>query len=266
MSLKSWQTHLDPVSVKERAVDLWAVRLAQEQSLIDEVAAILSSDERLRASRFRFERDRRRFIWARGVLRCLLAEYLDADPEVLSFAYGARGKPALTGDHGRSLSFNLSHSHELTLIAIAPAHLDVGVDVELIRPMPDAEAIASRFFAPAEIAKWRTLPRYAQEVAFFHLWTRKEAYLKATGEGVTRHLASFEVTFTADEPVALRVPGDEQESARWILTAVTPAPGYAGALVTTREHPDGLRLGALRPIRSFFREPSLRTGSDQPDR
>jgi len=236
MSFMSWRTHLNPVSVQECAVDLWSVTLAEEQSLIDELAAILSSDERLRASRFHFERDRRRFTWARGVLRCLLAQYLDADPAMVSFTYGTHGKPALTGVHGRTLSFNVSHSHELTLIAIAPAPMDVGVDIELIRPMPDAEAIASRFFAPAEIVKWRTLPPRAQEVAFFHCWTRKEAYLKATGEGVTRHLDSFEVTFTPDEPVALRVPGDEQESARWILTAVTPAPGYAGALVATREH------------------------------
>ena len=238
MTCLSWRTHLNPVSVKEDAVDLWSVTLAQEQALIDELAAILSSDERLRASCLRFERDRRRFICARGVLRCLLAEYLDADPAAVSFTYGTRGKPALTGDNGRRLSFNVSHSHELTLIAIAPAHMDVGVDVEWIRPMPDAEAIASRFFAPAEIVKWRTLPPCVQEVAFFHWWTRKEAYLKAIGEGVARHLDSFEVTFTPDEPVALRVYGDERESARWVLSAVTPAPGYAGALVATREQPE----------------------------
>lgn len=214
-------------------VHVWSVRLDRPGSSI-ELVTTLSGDERDRASRFHFERDRRRFICARGALRRILGEYLDVDASALTFTYGAHGKPALGGFVAEALSFNVSHSGELALIAVAAPNLEIGVDVEAVRPMPDGDDIASRYFAPAEVARLRALPVAMQEEAFFRCWTRKEAYLKALGDGLARPLDSFEVTLAADEPVELSVIGNPRESARWKLVSLEPAAGFAGALVGLR--------------------------------
>jgi 4'-phosphopantetheinyl transferase len=215
------------------SVHVWSIDLHEAALAIDPLASTLSSDERHRAKRFYFDRDRQRFVCARGVLRCLLAGYLDVNPAAIRFTYATHGKPQLVPTRARSLSFNLSHSHDLALIAVAPAHIDVGVDVELIRPVPEMQTIAASFFAPSEAARLDAMPTDVSAAAFFRCWTRKEAYLKAVGEGLSRPLSGFEVTFADEEDAELRVIGDERESARWRVTALQPQFNYAAALVAS---------------------------------
>jgi 4'-phosphopantetheinyl transferase len=215
-------------------VHVWSVWLDSSEARVDEFAATLSSDEVERASRFRFDRHRRRYICGRGALREILGEYLGADPHALTFAYGTHGKPSLRSHPAKGVSFNVSHSEDLALIAVASGQIELGVDVEAERSMPDGDDIASRFFAPSEVERLRGLPAALRERAFFECWTRKEAYLKALGDGLARPLDAFEVTFGPGTQGELRVVGDDSESARWTLLPLEPASGFAGALVATR--------------------------------
>ncbi len=219
-----------PAQLDPAAVDVWSVHLECSPASLAALEALLSTDERERADRFRFERDRRRFACARGVLRSLIAEYLGVRPCELMFRYGPNGKPALAGPFEGALTFNVSHSHELALIAIA-RDVEMGVDVEAVRPMNDAAAIASRFFSTREVETLRALSPSLRETAFFTCWTRKEAYLKALGSGLARPLDRFDVTFAPSDPAALVVHGDPRESQRWSLRGLTPGAGYEGALV-----------------------------------
>ena len=212
-------------------VDVWSVQLDCSPAYVAVLLHTLSDDERERADRFYFERDRLRFICARGSLRRLLAAYLDAEASDLTFSYGPNGKPALSGQFDGALTFNVSHSAELALVAIG-RDVEMGVDVESVRAMDDAEDIASRFFSPREAARLRSLPATVRNQAFFACWTRKEAYLKALGSGLAKPLNEFEVTFAPGDVASLVVHGDERETARWSLCELSPAPGYTGALVT----------------------------------
>ena len=160
-------------------VHVWYVDLAVEAETQRRLAAGLSEDEGARAARFVFARDTRRFVVARSALRALLAGYLDVTAAALAFAYGPHGKPALDG--GRAvLGFNLSHSGEVAVVAVGWDRA-LGVDVELWRPLPDLVALAARSFAPRELAVLDALPETERPEAFFRCWTRKEAFIKATG-------------------------------------------------------------------------------------
>ena len=212
-------------------VDVWSVQLECSPAYVAVLQHTLSDEECNRADRFHFERDQRRFICARGTLRRLLAEYLDAEAHDLTFSYGPNGKPALSGRFERALTFNVSHSKELALVAIG-RDVEMGVDVEAVRSIDDADDIASRFFSPRETAQLRALPVLVRTQAFFACWTRKEAYLKALGSGLAKPLDGFDVAFAPGEAAALFVPGDERETARWSIRELAPAPGYTGALVT----------------------------------
>jgi 4'-phosphopantetheinyl transferase len=165
------------------------------------------------------------------MLRRLLGGYLGIEPGELTFVYGSHGKPSLTEPAGGALSFNVSHSGELALLAFSRRG-EIGVDIEEIRPIPDGEDIAARFFSAAEVARFRGIAPQAREAAFFRCWTRKEAYVKAVGEGLARPLDAFDVTFAAGEPARLTVAGDRQETQRWTLDALEPGDGYTAAIVT----------------------------------
>lgn len=205
-------------------VDLWRAPIPA----LPDLPGVLSPDELARASRFHFKKDRAHFIAARGWLRTLLAQYLGASPASLRFDYGARGKPSLSD--GCELRFNLSHSRDLALLAVTTGR-EVGVDIEYMKESTAGPEIAERFFSAAEIAELRGLPGRQQRAAFFAGWTRKEAYIKATGAGLFGELDRFTVSLTADESrVSLRVHGDDRESARWTLLSLQPGEGYAGAL------------------------------------
>lgn len=212
---------------------LWLARLDLPDLPVGVLYQTLSPDEQERARRFRFGEDRRRFVVGRGVLRTILGSYTGAPPAQLRFAYSPAGKPRFapeTGQPAASLSFNLSHSGELALYAIC---LDrrVGVDIEQFRPQVAEDPIAERFFSPQEVDALRSLPPDEQAPAFFRCWTRKEAYVKACGEGLAIPLNRFVVTLRHGEPATLLDAGDENEQAtHWFLHSVDIAPGYEAAV------------------------------------
>lgn len=211
-------------------VQVWRASLHLGASRLDALLATLTADERARAARFHFPKDRDHFIAGRGLLRAILARHLDTDPATLCFRYGRRGKPALAipSDMG-ALRFNLAHSYGLALYAVTRAR-EVGVDLERMQPRLE-EGIAERFFSPREVAALRALPGDRQREAFFACWTRKEAYLKAKGDGLALGLDQFDVSLAPGEPAALlRTEGDPQEASRWSIRELDPAPGYAAAL------------------------------------
>jgi 4'-phosphopantetheinyl transferase len=212
-------------------VHVWRATLDETPSRIDSFLRTLAADERTRAERFYFPRDRERFIVGRGVLRAILGLYSNSAPECVSFSAGSHGKPALAGESGgAAIRFNLSHSHGVALYAVTRAR-EVGIDVEFIRSDLEVGRIAERFFSHHEIAALRALPTDLRESAFFRCWTRKEAYIKAKGEGVSLPLDQFEVSLTPGEPAALlSTQRDPNEAQRWSLQELTPAPGYAAAL------------------------------------
>jgi len=217
------------LSVEE--VHVWRAWLDAEESEVTRLRALLSDEERARADRFHFTKDRRHFTVARGLLRTLVARYTDRRPELVSFTYNAYGKPSLsTEDAGASLRFNLSHSKGLALYAFARGR-EVGVDVEFSREEFAGEEIAARFFSPAEVAVLRALPAEEKTRAFFNCWTRKEAYIKAHGLGLSLPLEGFDVSLAPGEPAALlSTRHDPAQAARWSLCALSPAYGYAAAL------------------------------------
>jgi 4'-phosphopantetheinyl transferase len=192
---------------------------------------LLSHDEQARANRFYLERDRRRFIVARGALRTILGRYLGVEPGQLRFRYESHGKPFLSDDLGAGeLRFNLAHSNELALYAFTCGR-EIGIDVEYIHPVPDVEQIAARFFSVNENAALRMLPESQRLEAFFDCWTRKEAYIKALGEGLTQPLDQFQVSLIPGERAQLLSVNDVPEKVmRWSMATLSPAPGYVGAL------------------------------------
>lgn len=199
--------------------------------MVQRYASLLSPEEWGRARRFRFERDRRRFTVARGVLRTLLGQYLGIDSRSIEFSYASHGKPFLAGAlSAQRLYFNVSHSGELALYAIARER-EVGVDIELVHTIDDAQQIAERFFSLAENAALRALPAEVKEEAFFTCWTRKEAYIKALGEGLSLPLHEFDVSLTPGEPARFLGAVDREHALRWTLRELDPAPGYVAALV-----------------------------------
>lgn len=218
-----------PPTLAPRTAQVW---LGATDWSADRAAAAtltLSPDERARAARFHFEHDRIRFIAAHATLRKLLARYLDVPPEQLAFASGPAGKPFLVG-HER-LAFNMSHSGDLALYAFAAAG-PVGVDIERVAPDIEHDLIAEHAFSAAERQALRGLPRDVRPEAFTNCWARKEAYIKATGHGVSRGLDHFDVTLAPGEPASLladRLEADAIE--QWRMIALDPRPGYVGALV-----------------------------------
>ena len=194
-------------------------------------ARTLSPDEKARAERFKFDKHRNRFIAGRGVLREMLGRYLGANPADLRFEYSSNGKPGFAATFsGNGVHFNLSHSEDLALMAVTKIG-NVGVDVECVRALKDMDHLVERFFSARENKLFQNVPAGEKPAAFFNLWTRKEALLKATGEGITRSLSLVEVSFLPGEPARLlAVSGDEVKAAEWCLRELEPAPGFAAAV------------------------------------
>ena len=188
----------------------------------------LSADERVRAERFYFERDRKRFIVGRGLLRTILGRYLDIKPSRLQFCYQSHGKPVLAEFGAGKLHFNLSHSQGLALYAVTREQ-EIGIDIEHVRHIPEADEIVKRFFSARENAVFKALPANQKPQAFFNCWTRKEAYLKAIGDGLACPLDRVEVSLTPGEPARLSSIADPSLD-HWTLQELTPACSYVGAL------------------------------------
>ncbi|HEX6863098.1 MAG TPA: 4'-phosphopantetheinyl transferase superfamily protein [Thermoanaerobaculia bacterium] len=212
-------------------IDVWSIRLDPSPDRVERLGRLLAPDEWERANRFRFDKHRRQYVVGRGALRTLLGAYLGIRPELVRFTYGPRGKPFLAPPHDASgLQFNLTNSDELALVGFVRGR-EIGVDVEYLRKMPDCEQISERFFSESERKVLRSIPFPAKEEAFFNCWTRKEAYLKAVGEGLAAPLDSFDVTLApGDPPRMLTLEGDAARAARWFFHHLRPAPDYIGAV------------------------------------
>ena len=218
----SW-TH-PPVhpSLSGDEVHVWRASLDRPAA---DYAILLSKDERVRADRFRFDRDRRRFIVGRGTLRIILGRYLNLSPEEVEFEYRPNGKPVLSsGLLHTAPCFNLSHSGEMLLLAVTHDR-GVGVDVETIHSDLDVETLAEQFFSPAERAELQALPADRKLDSFFNGWTCKEAYLKARGEGLTYPLDQFSVSMDCDKPAKLLdVKDDPRELSRSVFSHAGSCP------------------------------------------
>jgi 4'-phosphopantetheinyl transferase len=224
-------------------VHVWCAALGRPPEEIAELASLLAPGEQERAARYRVARARDEFQVSRALLRVLLGRYLDRDPSRLEFRPGPQGKPALAG--AAPLSFNVSHSFGVALIAVR-ASGEVGVDLEQVRPFENDLGLAGRFFCAAEAAALRALGDERRE-AFFHVWTRKEAYLKASGVGLSGGLERVEVSVPPDDPPrVLRIDGAAEAARRWSLRALAPLPGYVGALAL-EAHDYRLRCWLLGP-------------------
>jgi len=212
-------------------VHVWRVELDQPTSYVQELMGSLPADERSRAKRFCFQKDRQHFVVARGILRALLGRYLSLEPGELRFCYGKYGKPALLEESGRdTISFNVSHSHGLALFAIARGR-KLGVDLERIRSGLVDDKVAEHFFSAREVRVLRSLPSHLREEAFLNCWTRKEAYIKATGEGLSMSLDLFDVSLVPGEPPAiLTTLRDLEEASRWSLSELFPGPAFVAAV------------------------------------
>jgi len=211
-------------------VHVWRIALDQENEKLERFRGTLEPHELERAGRFHFEKHRRHFIVARGFLRSVVARYVNSQPEALRFVYGAYGKPALASEH--DLRFNLSHSNAVALLGVA-LNAELGVDVEHIRADFASEDIARRFFSRAEVDAFNALPNEEQVAAFFRCWTRKEAYIKAIGKGLSQPLDQFDVTLAPGAPPALLRAQDDNAS-RWLLSDIDAGERYAGALAVER--------------------------------
>lgn len=215
----------------EDEVHVWRVRQDCGEASLRQLSSLLSEDELERAGRFYYRKDHDHFVAARGALREILGRYTGVAPRRLRFAYEQYGKPALDPETGGGLlRFNLSHSHGLALCAVTLVRA-VGIDIEFVREEFAGEEIAERFFSPREVAALRALAPGERATAFFDCWTRKEAYIKARGEGLSHPLHSFAVSFAPGEPAALLCTDDDPpEAARWSLVGLSPGGPYRAAL------------------------------------
>src|SRR5580692_7466687 len=221
-------------------VHVWYRPLIQDVPDLGSYYDFLSTDERERASRYHFDRHRNEFILTRASLRILLAAYLEKSPERFAFSYSAQGKPYLANEL-TDLRFNVSHTVSLTegLAALAFArNRELGVDVEKIRPDCDAKKLAERFFSASERDYITNLSGPALDEAFFRCWTRKEAFIKAKGGGLSLPLDQFQVNLKPGEaPKMLGIDGSAEAARGWTLHHFDPAPDFTGAVA----YPDRAR-------------------------
>jgi len=236
-----WSPKPEKLSWANDEVHVWRADLQQPPELQETYLGLLDQDERARAARFHFAQHRRRFVLSRGFLRVLLGRYLEIEPERVRFAYGPYGKPSLLDEHGASrLRFNASHSHELAVYAFV-RDCEIGVDVEYVKEDFETEDIARHFFSAYEVETLAGLPEPERAAAFFRCWTRKEAYIKAIGSGLSHPLDDFDVTLAPDAPAALlRDYRDEQATSRWSMFNLE-LDKYAGALVVESVNVTGVQ-------------------------
>jgi len=226
-----WSPAPKDLRLVNHEVHVWRAQLELPPSQVKRLRGILTDDEVDRANRFSFEIDRQRFIAARGTLRSILSRYITIDPGHLRFYYNQYGKPFLDPEFSSYLlNFNLSHSGSMALYAIT-RNMEIGVDVERVHSDFAYEEIAKRFFSANEVSILRVIPTEKKLEAFYTCWTRKEAYAKAHGKGLSLPLDSFDVSFAPWEPPMLSITKDEpQDRSLWTLLDLKPGLGYVGAL------------------------------------
>ena len=247
-----WGLPPEKIILGSNEVHVWRASLDEFPSQIDIFLHTLAADEQKRAERFYFQRDRERFITAHGVLRAILGLYLNRAPKYLSFRYSSHGKPALAWESGGdAIRFNMSHSHGVALYAVTRDR-EVGIDVEFIRRDLAVEQIAERFFSRRETATLRALPTALREHAFFLCWTRKEAYIKARGEGLSLPLDQFDVSLIPGEPAALlSTRPDSERSPSLVAAGAAPCLRLRGRSCARRTRRVSVLLAmGCRPSRS----------------
>ncbi len=214
---------------------IWQVGLEQSDETVEFFGQLLSEGEQERAQRFHFEKDQRKYTIARGVLRMLIGKYQNVSPELLQISTGKYGKPAVTEAFNQpEIFFNISHSDNLAVFAFT-RETEIGVDVEHARQLKEMKRIARRFFSKHEYTVLNSLPKDEQIAGFFNAWTRKEAFIKALGEGLSHPLDSFAVTLKPGTDAGLLwVTGAPAEAAQWSLVSWQPAEDYVAALATRR--------------------------------
>ena len=226
-----WLSPVVTPQVADNEVHVWRASLEIDSAAMQHLKGTLADDEQARAERFIFDRDRNHFIVARGVLRDVLGRYLQRAPEAISFIYGPRGKPAIGGGGAHPpVYFNLSHAHGLALIGIARKR-EIGIDVELVRPDFASQEIAKRYFSSKEIDRLNALPAGRRTHGFFLCWTRKEAYIKARGDGLHIPLDSFDVSLSPDEPAELFSADESRWKIESFTPSIVPEQSYVGAVV-----------------------------------
>lgn len=233
MTDRSTNTHFNSSPAIHLAGDeihVWSASLAQPADVIENFSALLSADEKARAERFYFPKDRAHFIVGRGLLRQFLGKYLDLDPAWVELCYGPFGKPALkSGDTHHTLQFNLAHSNGLALYAFC-WNRALGIDLEHHRPIEEDD-FAAQVFAASESALISSLTGEQKRRAFFTIWTCKEAFFKASGDGLTKPIDQAEITLDAGQTASLvSIAGDRQQAAGWQLKTFQPATNFQAAL------------------------------------
>ncbi len=228
-----WNLSVKFPPLAEGEVHLWQAALDYSEEELDQFIPLLSIDEDARAKRFHFAKDRIRYTAARGILRKILAGYLNVDPQAIEFQYNSHGKPFCV--NGVALQFNLSHSKNIALYAFANNQI-IGIDIEAIDPDSKVDAIANRFFSASEAKVLERLTGEEKIRAFFNGWTRKEAILKAMGQVLSYTLKKFTVTIMPNEVARLLAIDDPQQKVEeWFLYSLDQIPGFAAALVTHGE-------------------------------
>jgi 4'-phosphopantetheinyl transferase len=223
-----WSPAPAQLTLADDEVHVWRASLEVPALHLQQLRECLAEDELSRANRFVFEKDRNHYIAARSQLRHILGLYLHQEPETFQFEYTSHGKPSLVGDH--NLNFNLSHSGKLALYAITRRR-DLGIDIEWMRPDFSGIEIAEHYFSKNEVAVFRRLPENLRPDAFFTCWTRKEAYIKAIGEGLSCPLDTFDVAFAPGEaPRLLANRTKPDEVTRWSMYDFAAGQGYKAAL------------------------------------
>lgn len=224
-------------------VHVWVVSLDTSAVCLRELSSTLSPDERNRAESFAFEHLRTRFSVSRGLLRTFVGMYLAISPRAIEFSYSQYGKPSLRGLE--RFQFNLAHSEDLAVYAFA-LDCKLGIDVERVRNMTDTGAIARHFFSAEEAADLESVELPQRLDSFFACWTRKEAYIKATGEGLSTPLHAFRVALLPTEvPSFLHIKGNPSEAQSWSLYSLRPNDGYIGALAFRDRR--NLKLSSCQP-------------------
>ena len=213
----------------EGAVHVWPVELRARPRLIGQALSLLSEEEKARATRLVTPLDRNCFVLSRSILRVLLSHFLSQRPERLEITQSENGKPRLA-DQSSRIRFNLCHSGQIAAIGVS-MDCEVGIDVEQVRPVPEMDQIARRFFSPGERDELSNLNNKQRTTAFFRCWVRKEAYIKALGGGLSITLNSFQVSLMpgAASPL-VSVRADVQEAGKWRIHDFSPVPGYLGAI------------------------------------
>lgn len=221
-----------PLSVRNftaSTVHVWHASLEQPTEVVTHLGSFLSDEERKRSERFYFDRDRQFFIVSRGILRVLLSQYTDTPPGDIQFNYTFHGKPYLRWRP--DLCFNLSHSGRLVMYAFSPG-CRVGIDIEFMHPIEEMGKIAERNFSTQEYEVYKSVAEADRVRAFFDCWTRKEAFIKAIGEGTSFPLQDFVVSLKQDEPAQLlSIRGSQQQARQWSMHELEVENGYTAALV-----------------------------------